>query len=78
MFYVYLLASKPYGTLYIGLTDELARRVRSTRLGRRLGAKLPSGTKENAFNAGDAKGAQRTRRRQAPFAAFAYPSRPLR
>ena len=32
MFYVYLLASKPYGILDIGLTNELARRVRSTRL----------------------------------------------
>jgi putative endonuclease len=27
MFYVYLLASKPYGTLYIGMTADLARRV---------------------------------------------------
>jgi len=27
MFYVYLLASKPYGTLYVGLTKELAHRV---------------------------------------------------
>src|ERR1700730_4097606 len=27
MFYVYLLASKPHGTLYIGNTSELARRV---------------------------------------------------
>jgi putative endonuclease len=27
MFYVYLLSSKPYGTLYVGLTTELARRV---------------------------------------------------
>jgi putative endonuclease len=27
MLYVYLLASKPYGTLYIGMTSELARRV---------------------------------------------------
>ncbi len=27
MFYVYLLASKPYGTLYIGTTSDLARRV---------------------------------------------------
>jgi putative endonuclease len=27
MFYVYLLASKPYGTLYIGWTNDLARRV---------------------------------------------------
>jgi putative endonuclease len=27
MFYVYLLASKPYGTLYVGLTTDLARRV---------------------------------------------------
>ncbi len=27
MFYVYLLASKPYGTLYIGTTSDLRRRV---------------------------------------------------
>jgi putative endonuclease len=27
MFYVYLLASKPDGTLYVGLTTELARRA---------------------------------------------------
>jgi putative endonuclease len=27
MFYVYLLASKPYGTLYVGTTSSLARRV---------------------------------------------------
>ena len=27
MFYVYLLASKPYGTLYIGTTSDLPRRV---------------------------------------------------
>jgi predicted GIY-YIG superfamily endonuclease len=31
MFYVYLLASKPSGTLYAGLTTEPARRVCSTR-----------------------------------------------
>jgi putative endonuclease len=27
MFFVYLLASKPYGTLYVGLTSDLPRRV---------------------------------------------------
>ena len=27
MVYVYLLASKPYGTLYVGVTSDLARRV---------------------------------------------------
>lgn len=27
MFFVYLLANKPYGTLYTGLTANLARRV---------------------------------------------------
>ena len=27
MFYVYLLASKPYGTLYIGTTSNLSRRI---------------------------------------------------
>ena len=27
MYYVYLLASKPYGTLYVGVTSDLERRV---------------------------------------------------
>ena len=27
MFYVYLLASKPYGTLYAGVTTDLVKRV---------------------------------------------------
>ena len=27
MFFVYLLASRPYGTLYIGVTADLARRI---------------------------------------------------
>ncbi len=27
MFYVYLLSSKPHGTLYIGVTSDLARRI---------------------------------------------------
>jgi len=27
MYYVYLLASKPYGTLYVGVTSDLVRRV---------------------------------------------------
>ena len=27
MFYVYLLANKPYGTVYVGMTSDLARRV---------------------------------------------------
>jgi putative endonuclease len=27
MFYVYLLASKPYGTLYIGITSDLVKRA---------------------------------------------------
>ena len=26
-FYVYIVASRPYGTLYIGHTDDLARRI---------------------------------------------------
>jgi putative endonuclease len=26
-FYVYMLASRPYGTLYIGMTDDLIRRI---------------------------------------------------
>ena len=27
MFFVYLLASKPYGTLYVGVTSDLLRRI---------------------------------------------------
>lgn len=27
MFYVYILASRKYGTLYIGMTDDLAKRI---------------------------------------------------
>jgi len=27
MYFVYLLASKPYGTLYVGMTSDLAKRV---------------------------------------------------
>jgi putative endonuclease len=27
MFFVYLLSSKPYGTLYVGVTSDLAKRV---------------------------------------------------
>ena len=27
MFYVYLLASQPHGTLYVGMTDDLIRRI---------------------------------------------------
>jgi putative endonuclease len=27
MFYVYLLASKPYGTLYAGVTSDIAKRI---------------------------------------------------
>jgi putative endonuclease len=27
MFFVYLLASKPYGTLYVGITSDLLRRI---------------------------------------------------
>jgi putative endonuclease len=27
MYYVYLLASKPYGTLYVGVTSDLVHRV---------------------------------------------------
>ena len=27
MFYVYLLANKPYGTLYVGVTSDLMQRV---------------------------------------------------
>ena len=33
MYYVYILASKRYGTLYIGVTNGLARRLEQHRLG---------------------------------------------
>ena len=32
LFYVYILASKPYGTLYIGFTNNLAARVNAHKL----------------------------------------------
>jgi putative endonuclease len=32
--YVYMLASKPYGTLYIGVTNNLAERVYAHRIGK--------------------------------------------
>jgi putative endonuclease len=32
-FYVYILASRRNGTLYIGMTDDLARRVWQHRIG---------------------------------------------
>ena len=32
-YFVYLLASKPYGTLYIGVTNDIIRRVEQHRAG---------------------------------------------
>ena len=32
-YYVYLLASKPFGTLYVGMTNNLRRRMAEHRLG---------------------------------------------
>ncbi|ABS67414.1 Excinuclease ABC C subunit domain protein [Xanthobacter versatilis] len=36
-YFVYLLASKPRGTLYVGVTNDLTRRVFEHRLGTRPG-----------------------------------------
>ena len=33
-YHVYILASRRYGTLYIGITSDLARRIEEHRLGR--------------------------------------------
>ena len=30
-FFVYILASKPYGTIYVGMTNDIARRVHEHR-----------------------------------------------
>ena len=35
--YVYLLASRPNGTLYLGVTSDLANRLRQHRTGGTLG-----------------------------------------
>jgi putative endonuclease len=37
-YYVYILASKQYGTLYIGITNDLRRRMEEHRLG--MGSKF--------------------------------------
>lgn len=38
MYHVYILASRPHGTLYIGITNDLARRIELHRRG--LGSKF--------------------------------------
>jgi len=60
-FYVYILASRRNGTLYVGMTDDLVRRVWEHRIGalpgftRRYGVKMlvwyePHETRETAFH----------------------------
>ena len=45
MFYVYILASRRNGTLYVGSTDDLARRVREHEEGVRPGFTTRYGVK---------------------------------
>ena len=33
-YYVYILASRPYGTLYVGITNDMSRRLELHRMGK--------------------------------------------
>ncbi len=47
--YVYIMASKPYGTLYIGVTSDLAKRVYQHKNGEAEGFTKRHGVKDLVF-----------------------------
>ena len=48
-YYVYILASKPHGTLYVGVTNDLTRRVHEHRIGAVAGFTKKHGIKQLVY-----------------------------
>ncbi len=65
MFFVYILANKPYGTIYIGFTNNLASRVESHKLKAVVGFTKIHGTDQLVwYEAHEDLMAARTREKQ--------------